>query len=632
MFSVNQLEMRYGDRVLFKNVSLHLGRKVRYGLVGANGAGKTTFLKILSGDIEPTSGDVQIPKASQVGILKQDYSPYQDEKILTFVLKGNQVLWKAFEQKEALLQKGELTSGEIDELSRIEEELRLRHGYQAQSRAARLLEGMGISLDRHEKPLGSLSGGYQLRVLLAQVLFSEPDLLLLDEPTNYLDIFSIRFLENYLKDFQGTLLLSSHDRYFLNNVCQNILDIDYGGMKLYAGNFDVFLKEKEFQVQQKEIQLEALRRRKEEVQRFIDRFRAKSSKARQAQSRVRMVKKLEEEEKNLEVFPTSRQYPHFNFSLCRPSGRLVLSVKDLHKSYEEVPVLKGISFEVEKGEKVAIVGANGIGKSTLLEIVTGCRNSDTGHFRWGPHVKTAYFPQNFYRLLDTQSSLYDWLESTTRCYQTEKLRLALGAMFFGDQEIRKKVEALSGGESARLVFASIMLKEHNVLILDEPTNHLDMEATDALIEALKAYPGTLLLVSHNRYFISEVADRIIELQEGKTIDFNGGYQEFVDVHERDYLSSVRKRSTTKEKSKNFEDRKEARRKQMRLKKEIEKCERTIEKIEREINAIDNQLAAPQFYEKTPQNEQQALLKQKDEIEKRKQESYEIWERLHDESE
>lgn len=628
MFSINQLEMKYGDRILFKNVSLHLGRRVRYGLVGANGAGKTTLLRILSGEIQPTSGNVQIPKDSQIGVLKQDYSPYQEERILSFVLKGNQVLWQAFEQKETLLQKGELSSVEIDELSRIEEELRLRNGYQAEARAARLLEGLGIPTDRHNRLLGSLSGGYQLRVLLAQVLFSEPDLLLLDEPTNYLDIFSIRWLESYLKDFQGTLILSSHDRYFLNQVCQKILDIDYGQIKLYPGNFEAFLREKEFAIEQKEAHIQSIGRRKEEVQRFIDRFRAKSSKARQAQSRVRMVKKLEEEEKQLEILPTSRQYPHFHFSQHRPSGRLVLSVKDLHKSYEKHTVLKGISFEVEKGEKVAIVGANGIGKSTLLEIVTGCKTGDLGTFRWGPHVKTAYFPQNFYRLLDPQSTLYDWLELTTRCYQSEKLRLALGAMFFKDQEIRKKVQSLSGGEGARLVFASLMLKEHNTLILDEPTNHLDMEATDSLIQALKSYAGTVILVSHNRYFISEIADRIIELQEGKTLDFSGGYQEFVTVHERDYLSSTPKRAS-KEKSQSVERRKEMRKEQIRLKKDIEKCERDIEKIEQEIESINHQLAAPSFYDITPQNEIQALLKQRDELEKRKQKSYEKWEKLHE---
>jgi len=633
MFSVSELEMTYGDRVLFKNVSLHLSKKTRYGLVGANGAGKTTFLKILSGEVEPPSGKINIPKEAQIGVLKQDYIKFQDEEILSLVLKGSRVIWESFEKKAALLSKGDLSTAEIDELSRIEEELRLRHGYQAEARAARLLEGLGILLPQHKKNLGTLSGGYQLRVMLAQVLFSEPDLLLLDEPTNYLDIFSIRWLEGYLKDFSGTLLLSSHDRYFLNRVCQSILDIDYEEIKQYSGNFDQFLQEKEQSIIQKESELQSIGKRKGEMQRFADRFRAKSSKARQAQSRLRMIKKLEEEERKWEVFPTSRQYPHFHFPHCRPSGRLALSIKDLYKSYGDRSVLTGISFDIEKGEKVAIVGANGIGKSTLLEIVTNCRDQDSGAFRWGPHVKTAYFPQDFHRILDAQASLYDWLESKTRCFQAEKLRQTLGAMLFADQEIRKKVQSLSGGESARLVFASIMLMEHNTLILDEPTNHLDMEATDALIEALRSYKGTVILVSHNRYFISEVANRIIELQEGKTLDFKGGYEEFVEVHERDYLSEkISAPSKKKDKKNDFEERKAERRIQTRLKREIQKCEESIQQIEAKIEQINLELSQPNFYEITPQDQLQAILKQRDILEKKMQDNYLLWEKLHEQLE
>ena len=619
MFSVNGLTMTYGERVLFKNVTLHFNRRKRYGLVGANGAGKTTFLKILCGKLTPSSGSVQIPKDAKVGILDQDYFKYGDTPIQDLVLMGNKELWEGLKRKEALLAKDSMSDEEMNALSEIESFLALHGGYRAEATAAQILSGLGIDPSRHEMPLSTLSGGYKLRVLLAQVLFVQPELLLLDEPTNYLDIFSIRWLERYLLDYPGTLILSSHDRYFLNQVSQEIIDIDYGEMRRYSGNFDQFIERKVIDVEMKGARIASYAKRKKDIQRFIDRFKAKASKARQASSRARMIEKLEEEEKNYVQEPSSREYPHFHFEISRPSGHRVLSTKEISKSFGDHEVLRGITFEVEKQEKVALVGANGIGKSTLLEILTDHSQATHGRFKWAAHIKWAYFPQNYHRLLNPEVTLYDSLRATSKESTEEQLRRTLGQMLFDEHSLHKKVGALSGGEAARLVFASLMLKEHNVLILDEPTNHLDMESTEALIEALQEYKGTLLMVSHNRYFISEIANRIVELQGGEVVDFRGGYTEFVEQHERDYLDRSQTQSRAK---KNHIDLKRERNRQKR---EIERIEREITSVEKQLQEIHETLAAPGFYDKIPKDELQKILSEQDKLEKLREELYKKWE-------
>lgn len=615
--------MIYGDRVLFQGVSLHFNSRRRYGLVGANGAGKTTFLKILKGLQEPTAGIVQIPKDAKVGILDQDYFRFGEKEILDLVLMGDKELWEALGKKEKLLKQGEMITQEIESLSEIEELITRKGGYQARSLAAQLLSGLGIEPKRHSHKLSTLSGGYKLRVLLAQVLFVQPEILLLDEPTNYLDIFSIRWLERYLIDYPGTLILSSHDRFFLNKVCQEIIDIDYGEMRRYVGDFDHFLEEKKKGAVAKEAQLESLAKRKKDMQRFIDRFKAKASKARQASSRERMIEKLEDEEKEYQLFPSSRQYPHFHFPINRPSGRQVLTLKDVDKAFGDHPVLKGISFEALKQEKIAIVGPNGMGKSTLLEILTEHIGADKGRFKWGPHTKWSYFPQNFHRVLSEELTLYDWLSSVSKENPEQKIRQTLGKMLFDEHSVHKKIHALSGGEAARLVFAEMILSNQNVLILDEPTNHLDMESVDALIQGLKEYDGTLIIVSHNRYFIAEVANRIIEILPKGINDFQGGYEEFVEKHEKDYLDQVSIKSH--EGKKLYSERKGERKERNRLKRDIEKLEKEIEQREVEIEKINLRLAAPNFYEKTPPSKLQDILNQKDRLENEREEILNLWE-------
>ena len=619
MFSVNRLAMVYGDRVLFKDVTLHFNKRRRYGLVGSNGSGKTTFLKILSGNLTPTDGEVQIPKDATVGILDQDYFRFGDTPILDLVLMGDQKLWSALKEKESFLSKASMNKKEMEMLSEIEAFLAMHGGYRAEAKAAQILNGLGIDSQRHQMPLSTLSGGYKLRVLLSQVLFVQPDLLLLDEPTNYLDIFSIRWLERYLMDYPGTLILSSHDRYFLNRVCQEIVDIDYCEMRRYRGDFDQFIEKKVQEMEMKDVMLASYAKRKKEMKLFIDRFKAKASKARQASSRARMIEKLQEEEKAFVENPSSRQYPHFHFEIERASGQSVIKVEEISKSFSKHQVLKDISFEVERQEKVAFVGPNGIGKSSLLEILTGHTKADNGKYKWGVHTKWAYFPQNFHRLLNPETTLYDWLRVVSKGASDEEVRRSLGQMLFDEHSLHKKIRTLSGGEAARLVFSSLMLKEHNILILDEPTNHLDMESTDALIEALKAYKGTLIIVSHNRYFISETANRIMELNEGRVTDFRGGYGEFVKKHEKDYLDRNAFR-TSKKKGGGDE-----KRQRNRLKREVERIEKELTSIEKQLHEVHETLAAPQFYEKTPEDKKQKILKEKDRLETKREELYKKWE-------
>ncbi|MBF5058844.1 ATP-binding cassette domain-containing protein [Candidatus Neptunochlamydia vexilliferae] len=617
MLSVDDLTMIYGDRILFRGVTLHFSTRRRYGLVGANGAGKTTFLKILKGTVEPSGGTVNIPKEARLGMLDQDYSPFENVPILDLVMMGDKELWSLLKKKEKLLAQ-EKVDPEV--LSEIEEQLTLKGGYRAHAKGAQLLSGLGIPSERQSAPLSTLSGGYKLRVLLAQVLFIEPEILLLDEPTNYLDLFSIRWLERYLIDYPGTLILSSHDRLFLNQVCQEIIDLDYGEMRRYVGNFDHFIQQKEKNVLVKEAELKSLSKRKKEIQRFIDRFKAKATKARQASSRERMIEKLEEEEKGHLLLPSSRQYPHFHFTSIRPPAQRALRVKGISKAFGEHAVLNNISFEVGRFEKVALVGPNGVGKSTLLEILTDHIKGDEGTALWGSHARYGYFPQNFRRLLNMEETLYDWLSKRSKGIPEQKVRQALGKMLFDEHAVRKKVSALSGGEGARLVFVDLMLAEHNCLVLDEPTNHLDMESVEALIAALKEYSGTLIMVSHNRYFISKISERIIELTPGEITDFQGGYEDFVKEHERDYL-----KEEVKEKKEIYHEKKEHRKERNRLKREIERLENEIAKTESEIEKVNETLATPGFYEKKPPIKQQEVINQKDKLEKKRENALNQWE-------
>lgn len=635
MLSISQLSMRFGAKILFKNVSLQFNPGNRYGLIGANGSGKSTLIKILSGDVTPESGQVTLPQQLLLGSLSQDHYLYQNCRILDVVLMGRKKLWDALEKKHTLLQKEHFNDQDCEILVKLEKIIEEQGGYAVEGEAAKLLEGLGIREEVHLQPLEVLSGGYKLRVLLAQVLFAKPDILVLDEPTNHLDLYSIKWLEDYLRNYDGTLVVTSHDRDFLNGICTHIADVDYGTIKIYKGNFEQFQEQKALDRELKEHMLEKHDKRRTDLQGFIDRFGAKATKARQAQSKARIVEKIEEEMDALDLVPSSRIYPKLNFEPLRPSGAAVLKVKGISKAYGPKKVLEKVSFEIERGERVAIIGPNGIGKSTLLEIITENQKSDQGEYAWGFAARCAYFPQDHAREAHGSISLLDWLGQFDRDLPQERLREILGRVLFSGDFVNQSIATLSGGEKARLLLAKIMLQKPNVLIFDEPTNHLDMEAIEELAQALENFEGTLLLVSHNRYFVSRLAKRIIEISYQGVKDFKGTYGEYLEKQQNDFLSSqltLSRRYSQEPGSSNpapstaYTDQKKLKSQKAQLKKKVASAEEACHKMEKQIQELDHRMASEGFYQQTPREEQLRLANQKLRDEEQLLQMMEEWER------
>lgn len=634
MISTSQLSMRFGAKILFTNVSIQFNPGHHYGLIGANGCGKSTFLKILEGQAIADGGNFSYSKQLSLGFLKQDHFMYENTQILDIVQQGNKRLWEALEKKEAVLNIEPFTEVECDLLTNYEKVIEEEGGYFADSEASKLLEGLGIREEWHRKPLHTLSGGYKLRVLLAQVLFGKPDILLLDEPTNHLDLYSIKWLEGYLRNFPGTLLVTSHDRDFLNGVCTHIADFDYKTIKIYKGNYDAFVELKREERELKESTLVKQEKKQEDLQGFIDRFGAKASKARQAQSKARLVEKIEQEIDALDLSPSTRLYPKVRFTPNRPPGVTVLKIQGICKSFGPKKVLENVSFEVERGERIAILGPNGIGKSTLLEILTAQQQADHGNYNWGFAVNLAYFPQDYSREFREKLSLLDWLGQFDTTMSQEKLREILGRVLFSGDTVKQSVHTLSGGEKGRMMLAKLMLLKPNVLIFDEPTNHLDMEAIDELTQALQQFDGTLLLVSHNRYFVSHIATRILEITFDGVKDYKCTYQEYIEQAENDYLSKKKSDSkkdeslvkTTPKKDISFHDQKKDKQLKSQMKRELIKAEELCQRLEKELADIEKKLAADGFYVETSRDEQQRVLKQKEELETKLSVAFNAWEK------
>lgn len=636
MINTILLTMRYGAKILFKDVNLQFNPGNRYGLIGANGSGKSTLIKILAGDIQPDAGKVTFPSQFSLGTLKQDHYLYENDNVVDVVLQGRPALWAAMVKKNALLDNPDFSEEDCHTLMDLEKIIEEQEGYTAEGDAAKLLEGLGIRQEAHYKPLHLLSGGYKLRVLLAKVFFGRPDILVLDEPTNHLDLYSIKWLEGYLRRFAGTLIVTSHDKDFINGVCNYIADVDYCTVRIYKGNYDSFVEQKKLAREQNEQQLIKQTKRRDDLQEFIDRFGAKASKARQAQSKARIVEQIEEGMEELDLSASSRIYPRLSFLPLRASGVTVLKANDISKAYGPKQVLKNVSFEVERDDRIAILGPNGIGKSTLLEILTENTKHDQGAFEWGFATRIGYFPQDHGREVQGNISLLEWIGQHDRAVPQEKLREILARVLFSGDTVNQSVQTLSGGETARLILAKMMLLKPNLLIFDEPTNHLDMEAIDALAAALKQYEGTILFVSHNRFFVSEVANRIIEITPEGVKDFRLSYAEYMEKQSNDHLStkaplSQRYGTEKKEEKKNeisnlsYEDQKKLKNLRTQLKKKFSQAEEECNRLEAESKKLDLLLGDDAFYQKASLEQQKAYQKQKQDLENRLAKAMESWE-------
>ena len=535
MISTSNITLRVGKKALFEDVNVKFTEGNCYGLIGANGAGKSTFLKILSGQLEPTKGEVIITPGERLSFLQQDHFKYDEYLVLDTVIMGNQRLYEIMKEKEELYAKEDFTDEDGIKASELEGEFATMNGWEAESDAAALLNGLGIDTELHYKYLKDLTGSEKVKVLLAQALFGNPDILLLDEPTNHLDLDAIAWLEEFLINFDNTVIVVSHDRYFLNKICTQIADIDYGKIQLFAGNYDFWYESSQLIIRQMK---EANRKKEEkikELQDFISRFSANASKSKQATSRKRALEKIELDD----IRPSSRKYPYIDFRPNRTIGNEVLSVEGLSKTIDGVKVLDNLSFTINREDKVAFVGGNELAKTTLFKILMGEMEPDEGTYKWGVTTSQAYFPKDSTREFDNDDTIVEWLTQYSEEKDVTYVRGFLGRMLFAGDDGVKKVKVLSGGEKVRCLLSKMMISGANVLVLDEPTDHLDMESITALNNGLIKFPGVLLFASRDHQVVQTTANRIMEIVPGgKLIDKITTYDEYLESDEM-----ARKRQT-----------------------------------------------------------------------------------------
>jgi ATPase subunit of ABC transporter with duplicated ATPase domains len=524
MISVSNVTLRYGKRVLFEDVNIKFTPGNCYGLIGANGAGKSTFLKILSGDIDPQTGQVSITPGERLAVLKQNHFEFDDCPVLQTVIMGHKRLYNLMQEKDAIYAKADFSDADGVRASELEAEFADMNGWNAEYEAAELLSGLGIKEDLHYSLVRDLTGSEKVRVLLAQALFGNPDILLLDEPTNNLDVESIRWLENFLAEFKNTVIVVSHDRHFLDQVCTHVADIDFGKIQLFSGNYSFWYESSQLALKQKNDANKKTEDKRKELEEFIRRFSANASKSKQATSRQKLLEKLTLED----IKPSSRKYPHVQFKQEREAGDQLLTVENLSLSHEGTVLFRDLTFTVNKGDKIAFFSREGLAVPALFEVLMGERKADKGDFKWGVTTSQAYFPNENTKYFDTDLNLVDWL----RQYSNEKdesfIRGFLGRMLFSGEESLKKAKVLSGGEKVRCMLSKMMLQGANVLVLDEPTNHLDLESITALNNGLKDFKGTVLFASHDHQFVQTVANRIIELTPKGVIDKVMTYDEYLE--------------------------------------------------------------------------------------------------------
>ena len=524
MISAANLSIQFGAKPLFENVSVTFGNGHRYGLIGANGCGKSTLMKILAGDLEPSAGNVSTDPNARVGQLSQDQFAYEKFRVLDAVMMGYDRLWEVMQERDRLYSLPEMSDEEGMKVADLEVEFAELDGYSAESRAGELLENIGIPVEQHHGPMSAVAPGWKLRVLLAQALFSDPDVLLLDEPTNNLDINTIRWLEEYLETSKSTMVIISHDRHFLNSVCTHMADLDYGKLQLFPGNYDEYMTAATQARERVHADNAKKKVKMAELQAFVSRFSANASKARQATSRARQLEKIQLED----IKPSSRVSPFIRFEQEKPLRRIAVEADGISKGFDEGLLFDDFDLTIEAGSKVAILGQNGIGKSTLLRCLLDKLELDGGSIKWSENAKVGYFAQDNGPEFESDMSLFDWMTQWQPVGADEQLlRGTLGRMLFSRDDSEKSVKVVSGGEQRRLMFGKIILQKPNVIVMDEPTNHLDMESIEALNLALENYPGTLIFVSHDRDFVSTLATRIIEMTPNGVVDFNGTYDEYL---------------------------------------------------------------------------------------------------------
>lgn len=524
MLSTNNITMQFGSKPLFENISVKFGGGNRYGLIGANGSGKSTFMKILGGDLVATSGNVALDPHERIGKLKQDQFAFEQFTVIDTVIMGHTELWQVKQERDRIYALPEMSEEDGYKVADLEVQYAEMDGYSAESRAGELLLGVGIPVEQHYGLMSEIAPGWKLRVLLAQALFSDPDILLLDEPTNNLDIATIRWLEQVLNERESTMIIISHDRHFLNMVCTHMADLDYGELRIYPGNYDEYMTAA---TQARERLLADNAKKKaqiSELQSFVSRFSANASKSKQATSRARQIEKIQLEE----VKASSRQNPFIRFEQDKKLFRNALVVENLTKGFDNVPLFKQLKLMVEVGEKVAILGTNGIGKSTLLKTLMGELNPDQGEIKWSENANIGYYAQDHEYEFDQDLNLFDWMSQWKQPQDDEQaVRGILGRLLFSQDDIKKNVKVLSGGEKGRMLFGKLMLQRPNIIVMDEPTNHMDMESIESLNLALELYKGTLFFVSHDREFVSSLATRIIEITPEKVIDYSGNYEDYL---------------------------------------------------------------------------------------------------------